>query len=99
MDRQLNEVKLDPEKNTRLKAEKKEGGTTWLNGETGRVPNLITKEAFGDCEIHVEFMIAKNSNAGVKFHEVYEIQILDSLRQERHRRHRQWAASTRVRTP
>jgi hypothetical protein len=72
------EVKLDPEKNTRLKAEKKDGGTIWLNGETGRVPNLITKEAFEDCEIHVEFMIAKNSNAGVKFHEVYEIQILDS---------------------
>lgn len=74
----VEEVKLDPEKNTRLKGEKKENGTIWLNGETGRVPNLITKKAFGDCEMHVEFMIAKNSNAGVKFHEVYEIQILDS---------------------
>ena len=51
---------------------------TWLNGEKGRLPNLITKEAFGDCEVHVEFLIAKNSNAGIKFHEVYEIQILDS---------------------
>jgi len=72
------EVKLDPEKNTRLKAEKKEGGKVWLNGEKGRLPNLITKESFGDCEIHVEFLIAKNSNAGIKFHEVYEIQIFDS---------------------
>jgi 3-keto-disaccharide hydrolase len=73
------EVRLDPEKDTRLKAEKVNDGTVWLNGEKGRLPNLITKEPFGDCEVHVEFMIAKRSNAGVKFHEVYEIQILDSF--------------------
>ena len=74
-----NEVKLDPEKNnTRLKAVKAENGAIWLNGEKGRLPNLITKERFGDCEVHVEFLIAKRSNAGIKFHEVYEIQILDS---------------------
>jgi len=30
------EVKLDPEKNTRLKATKTENGTAWLNGEKGR---------------------------------------------------------------
>lgn len=75
------EVKLAPDAkgkaDVRLKAEKKEGGTVWVNGETGRLPNLITKEAFGDCEVHVEFLIAKNSNAGIKFHEVYEIQIQD----------------------
>jgi len=68
------EVKLDPEKETALRAEKKESGKVWLNGPKGRLPNLITKEAYGDCEIHVEFLIAKKSNAGVKFHEVYEIQ-------------------------
>jgi hypothetical protein len=73
------EVKLDPEKDTTLKAEKQEGGKAWVNGPKGRLPNLITKEAYGDCEIHVEFLIAKKSNAGVKFHEVYEIQILDSF--------------------
>ncbi|MBY0459466.1 MAG: hypothetical protein K2V38_19260, partial [Gemmataceae bacterium] len=56
------EVKLAPDpKNAartdvRLKAEKKDGGTIWVNGETGRLPNLITKDAFGDCEIHVEFL-------------------------------------------
>jgi hypothetical protein len=64
---------------TRLKGEKKESGKIWLNGETGRLPNLITKQAFGDCEVHVEYLIAKGSNAGIKFHEVYEIQILDSF--------------------
>src|SRR6266545_1098003 len=49
------EVKLAPDAkgkaDVRLKGEKKEGGKIWLNGETGRLPNLITKEAFGDCEI------------------------------------------------
>jgi hypothetical protein len=63
----------------RLKAEKKDGGKIWVNGETGRLPNLITKDAFGDCEVHVEFLIAKGSNAGIKFHEVYEIQIQDDF--------------------
>jgi hypothetical protein len=76
-------VKLAPDAkgkaDVRLKADKKDGGAVWVNGETGRLPNLITKQEFGDCEIHLEFLIAKNSNAGVKFHEVYEIQILDSF--------------------
>jgi hypothetical protein len=73
------EVKLDGEKNNKLKAEKKDGGSAWVNGEKGRLPDLITKQSFGDCEVHVEFLIAKNSNAGIKFHAVYEIQILDSF--------------------
>ena len=76
------EVKLAPDAkgkpDVRLTAEKKAGGKAWLNGETGRVSNLITKQAFGDCDVHVEFLIAKNSNAGIKMHEVYEIQIADS---------------------
>lgn len=77
------EVKLAPDAkgkpNVRLKADKKDGGKVWVNGETGRVPNLITKEKYGDCEIHVEFLLAKGSNAGVKFNEVYEIQMYDSF--------------------
>ena len=81
------EVKLAPDPkgkaDVRLKARPKAGGGAWLNGETGRLPNLVTKEAFGDCEVHVEFLIAKNSNAGIKLHEVYEIQILDSFGKEK----------------
>jgi hypothetical protein len=73
------EVKLNPEKNTRLAASPKQGGKIWVNGEPGRLPDLITKEAFGDCEVHVEFLVAKNSNSGIKFHAVYEIQILDTF--------------------
>ena len=90
-DRSLEEVRprLDHHLRGRSEARPGEGdasqgravkdGTTWLNGEKGRLPNLITQEAFGDCEVHVEFLIAKRSNAGIKFHEVYEIQILDSF--------------------
>ena len=70
-------VSLNPEKETRLKAEPT-GGPIWVNGETGRLPNLYTKDAFGDCEVHIEFLVARRSNAGIKFHGVYEIQILDS---------------------
>jgi hypothetical protein len=73
-------VSLDPEKkNTRLKATPVKDGIVWVNGENGRLPDLYTKSEFGDCEVHVEFVIAKNSNSGIKFHGVYEIQILDSF--------------------
>jgi hypothetical protein len=72
-------VTLDPEKNTRLKAEKTPGGTIWVNGDKGRLPDLYTKAEFGDCEVHIEFTIAKNSNSGVKFQGVYEVQFLDTF--------------------
>jgi hypothetical protein len=72
-------VKLDPEKMTRLKAEKKDNGPVWVNGEKGRLPDLITKESFADCEVHIEFLIAQRSNSGIKFHAVYEVQILDTF--------------------
>jgi hypothetical protein len=75
-------VKLDPQNEKRLQAAKVKDGAAWLNGEKGRLPNLITKEAFSDCEVHVEFLIAKRSNAGIKFHEVYELQIIDSFGQK-----------------
>lgn len=71
-------VALDPEKPTRLKAEPVKDGGVWVNGTKGRLPDLYTKRAFGDCEVHVEFLLAKNSNSGVKFHGVYEIQIMDT---------------------
>ena len=71
-------VALDPEKPTRLKAEPVKDGGVWVNGTKGRLPDLYTKQSFGDCEVHVEFLIAKNSNSGVKFHGVYEIQIMDT---------------------
>ncbi|MCE9567062.1 MAG: DUF1080 domain-containing protein [Planctomycetes bacterium] len=73
------EVKLNAEKTNRLAATAKEGGTIWVNADTGRLPDLYTKQNFGDCEVHVEFLIAKGSNAGIKLHGVYEVQILDTF--------------------
>jgi hypothetical protein len=41
--------------------------------------NLVTEASFGDCRVELEFLIAKNSNSGVKMMSIYEIQILDSF--------------------
>jgi hypothetical protein len=54
------------------------GTGVFFNGPGGRAANLISPQSFGDVEAHVEFLIAKGSNSGVKFGEVYEVQILDS---------------------
>lgn len=69
-------VQLDPENPKRLAPEP--GTGVIYNGPTGRTNNLITREEYGDLEAHVEFLIPKGSNSGVKFGGVYEIQILDS---------------------
>ena len=49
-----------------------------VNGKTGLTTNLISKEEFGDIELHAEFLVPKGSNAGIKFEGLYEIQIFDS---------------------
>lgn len=49
-----------------------------VNGPAGRTANLRTEQAFGDCELHIEFVMAKGSNSGVYFMGQFEIQILDS---------------------
>lgn len=41
--------------------------------------NIETKDAFGDCEVHIEFMVPKDSNSGVYLMGRYEIQIFDSF--------------------
>jgi alpha-L-fucosidase len=45
--------------------------------------NLLTNEAFGDCEVYLEFMIAKDSNSGVKLQNRYEVQLYDSFGRDR----------------
>ena len=56
-----------------------EGKTILYNGLKGRTPDLYTTAEYGDLEISFEFMMPKNSNSGVKFHGVYEIQLADSF--------------------
>ncbi len=70
-------VSLNPEKANRLTATP--GTGVLFNGTAGRAPNLITKESFGDVEVHLEFLVPKGSNSGVKLEAVYEIQIFDSF--------------------
>jgi hypothetical protein len=72
----VGEVQLDPENPRRLVA--KPGSGVLYNGPSGRTRNLVTKQEFGDIEAHVEFLIPRGSNSGVKFGGVYEIQIVDS---------------------
>jgi Domain of Unknown Function (DUF1080) len=70
-------VLLDSDNPKRLKGTSGKGGIL-VNGASGRSPDLVSKEKFGDIELHLEFLIAKGSNSGVKFHAHYEIQIYDS---------------------
>lgn len=56
-----------------------EGAGILVNGPTGRTRNIVTKESFGSIEAHIEFLVPKGSNAGVKFEGLYEVQILDSF--------------------
>jgi hypothetical protein len=67
---------LDPANPKKLKVRP---DAVWVNGEAGRIKDLITKQNYGDCEVHVEFLIGKGSNSGIKFHALYEIQIFDSF--------------------
>lgn len=69
-------VALDP-KNPRLIATESGMGIL-VNGKLGRTNNLYSKEEYGDVECHIEFMVPKGSNAGVKFEGLYEVQIYDS---------------------
>jgi len=40
--------------------------------------NLLSEQKFGDCRVHVEFMMGGRSNSGVKLQRRYEIQLYDS---------------------
>ncbi len=67
---------LDPANPRKLVATPGKG--VLVNSPPGRLPDLVTKEPFTDLEAHVEFLIPKGSNSGVKLMGRYEIQIEDS---------------------
>jgi hypothetical protein len=60
------------------KLEGKPGTGVIYNGPQGKTRDLVSTQYFGDAEVHVEFLIPKGSNSGVKLHGHYEIQIYDS---------------------
>jgi hypothetical protein len=67
---------LDPKNPRRLLV--KPGKGVFVNGVRGRLPNLLSRQKYGDLEVHVEFLIPQRSNSGVKLQGWYEIQIFDS---------------------
>jgi hypothetical protein len=69
-------AELDSKNPRRLVAQPGKG--VLVNGPKGRLPDLVTKQQFTDVEVHVEFLIPKRSNSGVKLMGKYEIQIADS---------------------
>jgi hypothetical protein len=77
----VGEVRLDLKDPKRLLASP--GSGVLYNGPAGRTRNLVTKRSFGDLDAHVEFLVSKGSNSGVKLAGVYEIQILDSAGKQR----------------
>jgi hypothetical protein len=68
-------VKLDPADAARFVTTP---GAGVLLSPGGKVPALVSKESFGDAEIHVEFNIPAHSNSGVYVMSSYEVQIYDS---------------------
>jgi 3-keto-disaccharide hydrolase len=69
-------AKMDKKNERRLVSEPGKG--VLVNGPKGRAPDLVTKQSFGDVEVHLEFLIPRRSNSGVKLEGLYEIQIYDS---------------------
>lgn len=69
-------VKLKEGNPEAFEVEKGEG--VLLN--TGKGVDLVTTEAIvGDCDLHVEYNLAKNSRSGIYFMGEYELQLLDSF--------------------
>lgn len=69
-------VSLDPDDPHLFEIEA--GSGIYVNGRDGKTCNLVTTREFGDCKAHIEFCVSQNSNSGVYFMGLYEVQILDS---------------------
>jgi hypothetical protein len=69
-------ISLDATDPGKFKTSAGEGAA--VNGDKGNTGHLISKEEFGDVELHIEFCLAKRSNSGVYLMGRYEVQIYDS---------------------
>lgn len=77
----VGDAKLNPADPKRLLGEPGDG--VIINGPTGRTTNLISREDFGDIDLHAEFLVPKGSNSGIKLEGLYEVQIYDSFGKEK----------------
>lgn len=70
-------VAINPKNPKLLSADSGDG--LFYNGPAGRAINLVSRQEFGDVSLHLEFVIPRGSNSGVKLMGQYEIQIADSF--------------------
>src|SRR5262245_6401523 len=71
-------VTIDPASPRELRAAASPGAIL-VTAQDGPASNLVTKQHFTDLDVHVEFLIPRGSNSGVKLMGLYEIQIFDSF--------------------
>jgi hypothetical protein len=73
-------VKLDPADDKKLisSGAGAPGDGVLLRADIGHGSDLYSEKSFGDCHVHVEFLIPKGSNSGVYLMGQYEVQILDT---------------------
>jgi hypothetical protein len=74
--KEIGDATLDEKNDRRLTG--KPGTGAIYNGPKGKSIDVLSKDEFGDCELHVEFMVPKGSNSGVYLMGRYEIQVFDS---------------------
>jgi len=77
----VSSVNVDPANPKKLIGE---GGGGAADSILLRIPaekatDLISEKTFGDCEVHLEFFLAKDSNSGAFLMGQYEVQITDSF--------------------
>ncbi len=73
----VSSVKVDPGNPKKLVGEGDEGILLRIPAE--KSTDLISDKQFGDCEVHVEFFLAKESNSGIFLMGQYEVQVTDSF--------------------
>ncbi|MFI5378832.1 MAG: DUF1080 domain-containing protein [Tepidisphaerales bacterium] len=75
------DVKLDQADRGKLigAGEGAEGRGIMFRQPVAHGSDIISEKTFGDCEIHVELMVAKGSNSGIYLMGQYEVQVLDSF--------------------
>ncbi len=77
----VSSVQLDANNSKKLVG-KGDGGapdSALLRVEAEKATDLISERMFGDCQVELEFMVARDSNSGVFLMGQYEVQICDSF--------------------
>jgi len=76
----VSEVKLDPADPKKLVGTGDGSDNPVLfRSPTAHGSDILTEADFGDCELHVEFVVPKGANSGVYLQGRYEVQVFDSF--------------------